>query len=401
MSDHPPNSNPNPQPRSAALILPDHHHSPLPSPAGFLPHQAPNANTAPASPNSSTSQLPREYRKGNWTLHETLVLITAKRLDDERRARGTPDAKHQMHQAPPGQSPQNCRSAEQRWKWVENYCWNHQCFRSQNQCNDKWDNLLRDYKKVRDYESRRCSSSSSEGGSGGKVDDKKHNSLAPSYWTMEKHERKERNLPSNLVQDVFQALTDVLNRRNAHKAVVSNTTPLVPRPPPPPPPPLLPASATAPAPPSTLPSLQVQQQVATPTHAPAPLPPPLPPPPPPLLQQGQEQHRQPSVSEMSSSSETDENDREDSDAKRRKTRSLGSSVVRSASVLARALLACEERRDKRHRDLLELEERRLRVEEDRTEMNRQGLAGLIDAVNNLAGAVHALVSDHHRNENSR
>lgn len=104
---------------------------------------------------------------------------------------------------------------------------------------------------------------------------------------------------------------------------------------------------------------------------------------------------------MSSSTEgTDASEREDSDAKRRKVRNLGTSVVRGASVLARALLACEDRRSKRHRDLLDLEERRLRAEEDRTEMNREGLAGLIAAVNNLAGAVHALVSDH-RNEISR
>ncbi|XXG72238.1 hypothetical protein AAC387_Pa07g1382 [Persea americana] len=27
----------------------------------------------------------KEYRKGNWTLNETLVLITAKKMDDERR----------------------------------------------------------------------------------------------------------------------------------------------------------------------------------------------------------------------------------------------------------------------------------------------------------------------------
>ena len=57
-------------------------------------------------------------------------------------------------------------------------------------------------------------------------------------------------------------------------------------------------------------------------------------------------------------------------------------------------MACEEKREQRHRELLELEERRLKLEEERTEMNRQVVSGLISAVNGLANAIHALVSDH-------
>ena len=49
--------------------------------------------------------------------------------------------------------------------------------------------------------------------------------------------------------------------------------------------------------------------------------------------------------------------------KRRRLNRLGSSVVRSATVLARTLVACEEKRERRHREVLELEERRLRLEE--------------------------------------
>ena len=167
MSDRPSNTTPSNQHRPPPVIQ-------NPSPPSFLPQPS----SVPPSP-------PREYRKGNWTLHETLVLITAKGLDDERRK-------------PSSNGQQNSRSVEQRWKWVENYCWNHQCIRSQNQCNDKWDNLLRDYKKVRDYETKKSPSSSS-------------------YWSMEKHARKEKNLPSNLAQEVFDALADVLARRNAVK----------------------------------------------------------------------------------------------------------------------------------------------------------------------------------------
>jgi hypothetical protein len=104
---------------------------------------------------------------------------------------------------------------------------------------------------------------------------------------------------------------------------------------------------------------------------------------------------------MTESEESEENEGDqEPEAKRRRLRRLGSSVGRSASVLARTLLTCEEKRERRHRELLELEERRLRLEEDRTEMRRQGFAGLISAVNNLSGAIYALVSDH-RNGDSR
>ena len=119
------------------------------------------ASGGPAPPPPSPASAPRDYRKGNWTLHETLILITAKRLDDDRRA-GAVGAAHGHGHA--HGSPTTPRSSEQRWKWVENYCWNHGCLRSQNQCNDKWDNLLRDYKKVRDYESRNAAAAPGGGG---------------------------------------------------------------------------------------------------------------------------------------------------------------------------------------------------------------------------------------------
>ncbi|XXG58356.1 hypothetical protein AAC387_Pa04g0682 [Persea americana] len=37
---------------------------------------------------------------------------------------------------------------------LEDYRWRNGCMRSQNQCNDKWDNLMRNYKKVRDHEKK-------------------------------------------------------------------------------------------------------------------------------------------------------------------------------------------------------------------------------------------------------
>ncbi|XP_020594660.1 uncharacterized protein LOC110034753 [Phalaenopsis equestris] len=320
--------------RTPLNILDHHHHQPL------LPlSSAAAASGGLSAPSPSSTVLPREYRKGNWTVHETLILITAKRLDDDRRTRSGATTSSEEPSAAP-------RSAEQRWKWVENYCWKHGCLRSQNQCNDKWDNLLRDYKKVRDYESRAATSSAA---------------AAPSsYWSLERHERKERNLPTNLAFEVYEALTDVLSRRATLRGGGSSTA-------------------------------------AAPHSRPLPLPPPLPPPPPPPQQASVSGEMTP---EGSSETEGSGGDGDGSPSpppppsggKRR--RGLGSSVVRGAAELARTLMACEERKERRHRDLMELEERRLRMEENRTEMNRQAVAGLIAAVNGLSAAIHSLVADH-------
>lgn len=206
-------SDPSPSAAAAAAA------SPL---AHYRPHHLTPPSPASAPPPPPPPSPARDYRKGNWTLHETLILITAKRLDDDRRAGGLGGGiVGGMGLA----SPTTPRSAEQRWKWVENYCWSHGCLRSQNQCNDKWDNLLRDYKKVRDHEAKRANSSSA---------------TIRSYWAMERHERKDNNLPTNLLAEVFDALSDVLSRRAARRggaAIAVNTPPPLALPPPPPPPP--------------------------------------------------------------------------------------------------------------------------------------------------------------------
>lgn len=149
----------------------------------------------------------REYRKGNWTLNETMVLIEAKKMDDERRMRrsiGLPAPEQQQD----SRSSSGNKPAELRWKWIEDYCWRKGCMRSQNQCNDKWDNLMRDYKKVREYERRRVESSfAAESSSSAAAAE------TASYWKMEKSERKGRNLPSNMLPQTYQALFEVVESK--------------------------------------------------------------------------------------------------------------------------------------------------------------------------------------------
>ncbi|KAG6696501.1 hypothetical protein I3842_09G151400 [Carya illinoinensis] len=133
------------------------------------------------------NSIMRDYRKGNWTPSETMILIEAKKMDDERRMKRS------------GESEGRNKSVEPRWKWVEDYCWRKGCLRSQNQCNDKWDNLMRDYKKVRDYERR--------------IAERAEAGDEESYWKIERNERKERSLPTNMSPQIYDVLVEVVERK--------------------------------------------------------------------------------------------------------------------------------------------------------------------------------------------
>ncbi|CAA7061273.1 unnamed protein product [Microthlaspi erraticum] len=363
----------------------------------------------------------REYRKGNWTLNETMVLIEAKKMDDERRMRrsiGLPAPEHQQDSRSSSGSISN-KPAELRWKWIEDYCWRKGCMRSQNQCNDKWDNLMRDYKKVREYERRRvessfASSSASSSAAGGETG---------SYWKMEKSERKERNLPSNMLPQTYQALFEVVENKTLPSSTAATAVTAA-------------VAAAAAAIGSGngsgggqiqkliqqqglgfVPKHQILQspvllplQPPPPSQPPQPLPPPLilPPPPPPSF------HAQPILPTKDSSSDSDTSEYSDtSPAKRRRTvpataaagpsgggnaeveegeTAVAAALSRSASVIANAIRESEERQDRRHKEVMSIQERRLKIEESNVEMNREGMNGLVEAINKLASSIFALAS---------
>ncbi|CBI29045.3 unnamed protein product, partial [Vitis vinifera] len=213
---------------------------------------------------SSAVTVMRDYRKGNWTVNETMILIEAKKMDDQRRMKRS------------GENEGRSKPAELRWKWVEDYCWRKGCLRSQNQCNDKWDNLMRDYKKVRDYERRLLSERGDSGDHDGGP------SSSSSYWMIDKNERKEKNLPSNMLRQIYEGLVEVVERKGvgttssaaaaAHQRVMSVSVAALPPPPPLPPPPSAPQPPQQPqqphiAYPQPLPSLaQILIQVSIQTH---------------------------------------------------------------------------------------------------------------------------------------
>ncbi|KAM6575203.1 hypothetical protein CsatA_023530 [Cannabis sativa] len=429
-----------------------------------------------ADQGTNTTTLIRDYRKGNWTVSETMILIEAKKMDDERRMKRISGNDNEQARSSGSTTPTSNKPAELRWKWVEDYCWRKGCCRSQNQCNDKWDNLMRDYKKVRDYERKIAEKSAAVAGGSGDQ----------SYWKIEKNERKERNLPTNMLPQIYEALVDVVEKKGQRvSGGISSTG--------------VPSISI----PSSSPSIGYQMVERTmssgvhhqhhhhlqqtplistsqailmqPHHISAapltalPLPPPsvtvnvaevaVAPPPPVQVQQPPLAlpYAQPLLPTMCDSSDTDTSEHPHSPAKRRRKgpeqqqqqqqhhphllhrqphqaqpqtqtqtqphqgpvvpppttsgssgRLISSStssdnhqqqvvvataISKSASIIAEALQACEEGEQKRHEDLVSLHERRLEIEKSKNEVNRQGINGLVEAINNLANSIQALASD--------
>ncbi|KAK4710710.1 hypothetical protein R3W88_005223 [Solanum pinnatisectum] len=288
----------------------------------------------------SSSNMFRDYRKGNWTVKETMILIEAKKMDDERRM-----------------TRQEGKPTELRWKWVEDYCWRNDCLRSQNQCNDKWDNLMRDFKKVREYERRVVEAGGEE--------------IIRSYWKIEKNERKEKNLPTNMLPEIYEALVEVMDKKNQRMLLPSL------------PPTLQQQSTPLPLPPITTTVTQTDYTTNVP------------------------------FTTMCDSSDPDHSsERSDSPAKKRRMRGggegtsgtskcninnssqeVGSAISKSAAIIVEAIQSCEERGDRRHKELLSLHQRRLQIEESKVEINKKGIKGLVDSINKLANSILALAGN--------
>lgn len=76
-------------------------------------------------------------------------------------------------------------------------------------------------------------------------------------------------------------------------------------------------------------------------------------------------------------------------------------LSRSASVIANAIRESEERQDRRHKEVMSVQERRLKIKESNVEINREGMNGLVEAINKLASAIFALASSSSSRHNNQ
>ncbi|KAL3685324.1 hypothetical protein R1sor_003346 [Riccia sorocarpa] len=101
------------------------------------------------------------------------------------------------------------KSAAERWQWIEDYCWEHRVERSAQQCRDRWERMSADFKKVGDFEKQ-----VPRGG--------------VSYWHMSIDDRKTKKLPSNFQQEIYHALGEWFVRSRAvdpHDIVIDTSVP--------------------------------------------------------------------------------------------------------------------------------------------------------------------------------
>ncbi|XP_074272442.1 uncharacterized protein LOC141596243 [Silene latifolia] len=361
----------------------------------------------------------REYRKGNWTIQETMILIEAKKMDDERRKLSKKQAYHNIITTSPSSNINTSTSmsmstkpvTELRWKWVEEYCWRKGCLRSQNQCNDKWDNLMRDYKKIRDF-SRNLLISNKGGDNYDQHEEISGNVKVKSYWEMDKVERKDKGLPTNMLPQIYQALFDVVESSGSGSGsgcttpssvgvvaavAVAGPTQFLQLPPPSPPPPLQLQM-------SPLPFYSPQSQVQV---QPQPLLQVLP-----TLELEASEQSQPESSAKRRRKEerviieasVPEGTSTDAPTTTTTTttttpptlQDISSAICRSASIISEAIQANEQNEERRHKEIMQIHETRLRFEESRLEVTRQGFNGLNDAINKLANSILTWANASHR-----
>lgn len=119
-----------------------------PSKEVLTPEQSPQP--AQASPKQAAEEPPvdahgkRLYSQATrWTTHEVLILISEKRKADE--AASQKGARAQT------------MSAKEKWSGIEDGMWGQGVYRSGHSGKNKWDNMLGEFKKVKDYEPKRPS----------------------------------------------------------------------------------------------------------------------------------------------------------------------------------------------------------------------------------------------------
>lgn len=128
----------------------------------------------------SSANDDRAYRPGNWTPSEILVLLEAKRKEQDIFSG----------------SRRSILTADDKWKFVSDYCRTKGVQRSKEQCRFKWDNTLPDYRKIREYEEQKESG-------------------AQSYFDMESWERKAKLLASNMDLDIYQRIGSIMSNKPA------------------------------------------------------------------------------------------------------------------------------------------------------------------------------------------
>jgi hypothetical protein len=128
-------------------------------------------------------------RNPRWTRSETLLLIEAKRREEARWSRAKEERAKGLESGRP--------SSDSKWISIAQFCERMGSSRSASQCRKRWCNLSADYKRIRDWGSRR---------------------EKPSFWLMSNDVRKENKLPGCFDHEVFDSIDRFLGADDARSS---------------------------------------------------------------------------------------------------------------------------------------------------------------------------------------
>lgn len=129
-------------------------------------------------PSGYSEERPKTIRHPRWTRHETLVLIEGKKVIEN----GIQYQKGRRSIAALGSEP-----VEPKWDLVSSFCRQRGVSRGPVQCRKRWSNLLVDFKKIRNWESR-------------------IKGEAESFWVMRNDLRRDKKLPGFFDREVYNVL---------------------------------------------------------------------------------------------------------------------------------------------------------------------------------------------------
>jgi hypothetical protein len=125
----------------------------------------------------------KRSRNSRWSLHESLILLAAKKKQDDDYDMGF-------------KAKVRTVSADERWETISAFCKTQGCDRNAYQCRKRWSALLCHFRRIRDWQ----------------------RTSREAYWLMKTEKRKENKLPTIFDREVFANMETWVGKRSGKKS---------------------------------------------------------------------------------------------------------------------------------------------------------------------------------------
>lgn len=119
-------------------------------------------------------------RYPNWEKRETVILVKAYQTQVDEYNTATSKGRMSM--------------SEQKWERISSLCGIHGVARDAEQCRKRWQDLSKNYKKIKDYE--------------GAIGEEP-------FWFMPSSKRKDKNLPGSFDREVYESIDSFMGSKSA------------------------------------------------------------------------------------------------------------------------------------------------------------------------------------------